>query len=173
MPIQNALIPVGKLIGTHGIKGLLKLNSYSGNFDSLKAARTITLKFAQGTLQEFDLKSIAPHGGKPVIGLKGVDDINQALPLVGSELCLFRSQLPQTDEDEYYWCDLIGLSVFTVDDVELGTIFDIFETGSSDIYVVRRGEREYLIPAIADVITSVDLENGRVVVTPLEGLLDL
>lgn len=173
MPAPDTLITVGKIIGTHGIKGLLKLHSYSGNLETLQSVKKVTLKSAQGTFQDFELKSVAPHGGKPMIGLKGLDDINQALTLVGSEVCLLRSQLPETDEDEYYWCDLMGLSVATIDGVELGTVVDIFETGSSDIYVVGGGEREYLIPAIADVISNVDLKNRRILVTPLEGMLDL
>lgn len=173
MPTPDTLIPVGKIVGTHGIKGLLKLNSYSGNLETLQSARTVTLKSMQGALREYEITSIAPHGGKPLIGLKGLDDIDQVLPLVGSEVCLMRNQLPETDEDEYYWCDLIGLRVITVDGTELGTVADIFETGSSDIYVVKGGGREYLIPAIADVISNVNLKNGCILVTPLEGLLDL
>lgn len=166
-------IPVGKIIGTHGIKGLLKVHSFSGNLESLQAARTVILKSQTGDLREFGVKSVAPHTGKLILGLKDYDDINQVLPLVGSEICLLRSQFPETDENEYYWCDLIGLQVFTVDGMPLGAIADIFETGSSDIYVVRGGDREYLIPAIADVVSSIDLKEGRMLVTPLEGLLDL
>jgi 16S rRNA processing protein RimM len=81
--------------------------------------------------------------------------------------------LPEPEDGEYYWCDLIGLTVATVDGLELGTLREIFETGSSDIYVVRSAEREYLIPAIADVISRIDLKEGRMLITPLEGLLDL
>lgn len=173
MDESDVLIPVGKIIGTHGIKGMLKVHSFSGNLESLQAAHTVTLKSKEGKLQEFGIKSVTPHAGKLMIGLKGLDDINLVLPLVGSEICLLRSQLPKPEDNEYYWCDLIGLTVTTVDGIELGTIADIFETGSSDIYVVRGAEREYLIPAIADVISSVDLEGGRMLVTPLEGLLDL
>lgn len=170
---SDVLIPVGKIIGTHGIKGMLKVHSFSGNLESLQAAHTVILKSKEGKLQEFGLKSVTPHAGKLMIGLKGLDEINLVLPLVGSEICLLRSQLPLPEDNEYYWCDLIGLIVATIDGDELGTIVDIFETGSSDIYVVRSAEREYLIPAIADVISSVDLEGGRMLVTPLEGLLDL
>jgi 16S rRNA processing protein RimM len=89
------------------------------------------------------------------------------------EICLYRSQLPKLEEDEYYWYDLIGLEVVTVDGERLGSIAEIFETGSNDIYVVRGGKREYLIPAVSAVIDSVDLEGGRMLITPPEGLLDL
>ena len=173
MSEPDVLIPVGKIIGTHGIKGLLKVHSFSGNLESLQSCRTVMLKSKTGVLTRFELKSVVPHAGKLMIGLTGLDDINLAEPLVGSEICLLRSQLPKPEDNEYYWCDLIGLKVATVDGRELGTVTDIFETGSSDIYVVQGLEREYLIPAIGDVISSIDLKSGRILVTPLEGLLDL
>ena len=173
MPDSDVLIPVGKIIGTHGIKGMLKVHSFSGNLESLHAVQTVILKSKEGKLQEYGLKSVTPHAGKLMIGLKGLDEINLVLPLVGSEICLLRSQLPIPDDNEYYWFDLIGLKVATIDGEELGTIAEIFETGSSDIYVVRSTDKEYLIPAIADVISSVDLESGLMLITPLEGMLDL
>jgi 16S rRNA processing protein RimM len=167
------LIPVGKIIGTHGIKGQLKLHSYSGNAESLGAARSITLKSATGTLQEFTVNGFKANSGRFIISLKGFDDINLVQPLLGNEVCLKRGQLPGLEDDEYYWSDLIGLKVLTDDGIQLGTIRDIFETGSSDIYVVQGENREYLIPAIGDVVKEVDLPGGKIVITPMDGLLDL
>lgn len=170
---SEELIPVGKIIGTHGIKGQLKLHSYSGNAESLSAARSVTLKSSDGTLREFSITSFKANSGRFIIGLQGFDDINLVQPLLGNEVCLKRGQLPGLEEDEYYWSDLIGLQVFTDDGTLLGTIADIFETGSSDIYVVQGGGREYLIPAIKDVVKAVDPAGGKIVITPLDGLLDL
>lgn len=170
---EDELIPVGKIIAPHGIKGQMKLHSYSGNAESLSAARFVTMKSPNGTLNEFAVTGFKTNSGKFIIALQGFDDINLLQPLLGSEVCLKRDQLPALEEDEYYWSDLIGLQVFTDDGVLLGKVADIFETGSSDIYVVRDGEREYLIPAIADVIKTVDPTGGRIVITPLDGLLDL
>lgn len=170
---SDELIPVGKIIAPHGIKGQMKLHSWSGNAESLAAVRFVTLKSPTGTLREFTTTCFKANSGKFIIGLQGVDDINLVQPFIGSEVCLKRGQLPVLEEDEYYWSDLIGLQVYTDDGTLLGTVADIFETGSSDIYVVRNEEREYLIPAIADVIKSVDPTGGRIVITPLDGLLDL
>lgn len=173
MTDQDELIPVGKIIGTHGIKGLLKVFSYSGNIDSLQSAETVFLKGKDGALREYSVKSVSAHSGGFILGLDNFSDINQVLFMTGSELCLKLSQLPVPDEDEYYWRDLIGLAVHTDQGVELGTLVDIFETGSSDIYVVRGGSKEYLIPAIADVIAHVDIPGKKMIITPLDGLLDL
>jgi 16S rRNA processing protein RimM len=167
------LIPVGKIIGTHGIKGQMKLHSYSGNAESLAAARTVSLKSPTGTLREFTVTGFKANSGKFIIALQDFDDINLVQPLLGSEVCLKRAQLPVLEADEYYWSDLIGLQVFTDDGALLGKVSDIFETGSSDIYVVQGEGREFLIPAIADVIKAVDPAGGRIIITPLDGLLDL
>ncbi len=173
MTDQNELIPVGKIIGTHGIKGLLKVYSYSGNIQSLESTKTVFLKGKNGSLSEYNIKSVSAHAGGFILALNDYSDINQVLSLTGSELCLKQNQLPVPDEDEYYWRDLIGLDVFTDQDIKLGTLVDIFETGSSDIYVVRGSSKEYLIPAIADVITNIDIPGKKMIITPLEGLLDL
>ncbi len=173
MSDPEELIPVGKIIDTHGIKGQVKVHSYSGNADSLVAARSVMLKSPAGTLREFAVKGFNANSGRFIITLADLDDINLAIPHVGSEICLKRCQLPELDADEYYWSDLIGLQVVTEDGTPLGSIADIFETGSNDVYVVRGGEREYLIPAIAEVIKSIDPASGKVVITPLDGLLDL
>jgi len=84
-----------------------------------------------------------------------------------------QDQLPETGDDEYYWKDLIGLSVVTCNGLWLGKITRIMETGANDVYLVKNGKQEYLIPAIADVIQRVDLTSGTMTITPLEGLLEL
>jgi len=173
MTDQDELIPVGKIIGTHGIKGALKVHSYSGTITSLQSAKTAFLRGKDGTLREYVVKSVSAHAGGFILILDDFSDINQVLFMTGSEICLKLSQLPVPDEDEYYWRDLIGLTVHTDQGIELGTLVDIFETGSSDIYVVRGRSKEYLIPAIADVIAHIDIPGKKMIITPLDGLLDL
>lgn len=170
---NDELVPVGKITGTHGVRGLLKVFSYSGNIKSLQAAEAVLLKNKEGILSTHIITRVSAHSSGFILGLAGCSDMNQAQTFAGFELCLKRNQLPPTDDDEYYWCDLLGLTVCTDQGLELGTIVDIFETGSSDIYVVRNSDKEYLIPAIADVISTIDLPGKKMIITPLEGLLDL
>lgn len=169
----DELVLVGKIIGTHGIKGVLKVFSYSGNIGSLQTAGAVFFKGKHGILQEYTVKTVSPHAGGFNLLLDGFSDINQVQHLIGSEICIRQSQLPVPDEDEYYWRDLIGLSVHTDQGDLIGTIIDIFETGSSDIYVVRGHSKEYLIPAIGDVVSQVDIPGKKMIITPLEGLLDI
>jgi 16S rRNA processing protein RimM len=81
-----------------------------------------------------------------------------------------KSRLPDLEDGSYYWSDLIGLAVQTVDRQPLGTLSSIFRTGSNDVYVVRAGDDETLIPALASVVKAVDLENGTMTVALPEGL---
>ena len=173
MKEMDELIPVGKISATHGIKGFLKLYSYSGNIESLQNAEHVILKGKTGVLREFVLRGVSAHAGGFILALDDFNDIDQVQQFVGNEICLKRSQFPEPAEDEYYWRDLIGLTVITDLGVVLGPVVDIFETGSSDIYVVRGDKKEYLIPAIADVIYEIDIPGKRVIITPLDGLLDL
>jgi len=173
MTYSETLIPLAKITGTHGIKGFLKLRAFSETVGNLKVGGTVILRSKDGVMNRLKVENVVNHTAKAMIKFEGLDNINQIESFVNSEICLLRSQLPELGEDEYYWCDLIGLSVATTEGIELGLIENIFEAGSSDIYVVRSAEREYLIPAIADFIDTVDIKNGRMLVSPPEGLLDL
>lgn len=172
---SDNLIAVGRISGTHGIRGQLRLHSYSGNLESLQAAKNVLIRFPAGAPRQIQLKKAAYHSGKFLLTLEGFDTIEKAQELTGGELLLLREQLPPPDADEYYWQDLLGLSVVTDAGQTLGTIKDILETGANDVYLVRNDatKREYLIPAIASVISSVNLHAGTMTITPLEGLLDL
>jgi 16S rRNA processing protein RimM len=167
------LIPVGRIAGTHGVRGQVRLHSYSGNLESLSVANAVILQKPDGTRISVRLKRVSPNSSKILLSISGIETIEQAQPLVGSELCLTRDQFPATDDNEYYWCDLLGLDVSTDTGLELGKLVDILETGANDVYVVKGIDREYMIPAIATVIKDIDLSKSRMIITPMEGLLDL
>ena len=173
MGLSDDLVILGKVSGTHGIRGELKISCYSGEYDTLMSLRTLLIRGEHGDLLEAEMDSARLHGGRAVVRLKKFDSINAVSHLVGRELVIHRSQLPETEDGEYYWHDLIGLRVLVNDGSELGIIADIFATGSNDVYVVRSGDREYLIPALEEVVREVDLTAGTMKVSPLEGLLDL
>ena len=123
--------------------------------------------------EAFQLSSALVHGKKLIIGFNGYDDINQVLHLVGHEIYAAREQLPELAEGEYYWYDLLGLRVETDKGEFLGELTDIIATGSNDVYVVKDGGREFLIPALEDIVLDVNIAAGIMKVSPPEGLLDL
>jgi 16S rRNA processing protein RimM len=113
-----------------------------------------------------------PHKRFMLLRFEGVDDADQALPLVGSEVCVRPDQLPPLGPGEAYHVDLIGCSVETEEGTPLGEVVDVLVTGSNDVCVVHDGKREVLIPIIDDVIVRLEIDAGKIVVRPLPGLLD-
>jgi 16S rRNA processing protein RimM len=171
--LKKGPVLLGKIAATQGIRGQLRVKVYSGNLDTLSSIDFLKLKGPDGVMKTFQISSAALHGKKFIISFEGYDNINQVLPLVGHEIYVNRDQLPALTEGEYYWCDLVGVRVETDDGRSLGELAEIIETGSNDVYVVRGGGREYLIPALEEVVLKIDLAAGIMKVSPPEGLLDL
>ncbi|WP_298267902.1 ribosome maturation factor RimM [Geobacter sp.] len=169
----NDVLLLGKVVSTHGIRGQLKVVSYSGEHETVLSLKTVLLKGADGQVEELEVAAASPHQNKVLLTLKRFANINEVLHLVGRELYARRDQFPPLSEGEYYWCDLIGLSVACVDGTFLGSVAEIISTGSNDVYVVRGTGREYLIPAVEEIVTAIDLAAGTLTVSPPEGLLDL
>jgi len=116
----NDLIAVGRISGTHGIRGQLRLHSYSGNLETLNAVQEVVFQLPGGEKRQFRLKQAVLHGTRILLTVEGVDTIEDAGRLAGAELLVRQDQLPETGDDEYYWKDLIGLSVVTCDGLLLG-----------------------------------------------------
>ncbi len=113
---------------------------------------------------EYLLETGRVHGKGIVAKLGGVDDRDLAASLVQIDIAVPRDQLPDTKDGDYYWADLEGLAVKTIDGFELGRLDRLFETGSNDVMVVE-GDRSRLIPYIyGDVVKSVDLAAGEITV---------
>jgi 16S rRNA processing protein RimM len=105
-----------------------------------------------------------------LLTLEGIDSRNLADSLKGCELLIKRTELPELEENTYFWEDIIGLSVYTADDVFLGRIESIIETGSNDVYVVKDGKNEVLVPAMESVVLKIDLDQKTMKVNLPEGL---
>jgi 16S rRNA processing protein RimM len=173
MSQSNKLVLIGKVVATHGIKGQLRVVPYSGNAESILLQRTIILKGSNGDSDSYEVADSSIHGKKVIISLRSFNNINQVEHLVGREIFVKREQLPELPDGEYYWCDLIGLKVQTVRGDYLGELSDILAAGGNDVYMVRAGGKEYLIPAVEDIVTDINIVEGTMTVDPPEGLLDL
>ena len=167
------LIPLGKIVGTHGIRGELRVHAYAGESSALLTARSVFVRASDGTDSALSIVGVRLNGKKLLLTVKDVNNINQVLHLVGRELYVPREQLPEPEADEYYWHDLLGLQVVTDAGQSLGKLVSIMETGSNDVFLVKGEEREYLIPALAEVVVDVDVKAGIMTISPLDGLLDL
>lgn len=159
---DRRLVVLGRIVGLFGVRGWVKVISETSPRDNILAYRTWLLRNGD-QLVAHKLEQGQAHGKGVVARLAGCNDRDQAALLVGRTIEVPRSELPPPDADEYYWTDLEGLQVATLEGVELGTVDHLFETGSNDVLVIK-GERERLVPFTAAVIQRVDLESRRIVV---------
>ena len=150
--------PIGKVVKTHGLKGHLKVFPFGDTFSTLSAEEKITACLPDGSWVSLTTAEVHPHQKVFLLLSHEISTVEEARRLVGAELCVPESRLPPADTDEFYWYQLIGLSVVNTEGEELGTLEEIIETGSNDVYVVRRGTEEILVPAVEGVVVEVDLQ---------------
>jgi 16S rRNA processing protein RimM len=163
------LLEAGRIIKPYGFKGCMKVFSYLEANDVLQSLDEVFI--GKGTqVESYRLKGIQIRGKFFFLEIEGIKDLEGVKSLVGCDVMIPADKLKDLAENEYYWRDIIGLDVMTEDGHFLGKIETIFPTGGNDVYVCTGGEREILLPAIADVIQNIDLEQRRVVVRLLEGL---
>jgi 16S rRNA processing protein RimM len=160
---DQRLVTLGRLTGLYGVKGWLKIFSDTEPREGI-VEYPLWWVGQHGSWKQFRVEQGRRHGKTVIVKLDGVDDRDAAAKLLNAEIAIEREQLPEIAPDEFYWTDLEGLSVVCEDGTELGRVDHLMETGANDVLVVR-GERERLIPYIpGQVIRSVDLDNGRMVV---------
>jgi 16S rRNA processing protein RimM len=160
---KQDLIHVGKISGVFGIKGWVKVFSYTEPRDNILAYKHWLLKKSNQD------KSVEVAGGqlqgKSVVAqIEGISDRDQAFALMGWDVYVSHGQLPPTAKDEYYWADLIGLDVENLEGFQLGKVDSLIETGANDVLVVK-GERELAVPFLqGQTVKSIDLAAGKMIV---------
>ncbi len=161
--VNPELVIVGRISGLYGVQGWVRVFSHTAPRASILNYSPWYLQQA-GRWEERTLNAGRVHGKGIVAQLEGCSEREQAVALMGAVIAVRRDQLPAIAPGEFYWTDLEGLRVRTREGIELGVIDHLFETGANDVVVVK-GERERLIPYIwKDVICSVDLEAGLMIV---------
>jgi 16S rRNA processing protein RimM len=168
---KKGYVLIGEIIGTHGIKGINKFRSYAESLEVFEPGSAILVRESGGRETSREINWVKHHGRTSLLSFKGINSRSQAEALVGAALFLPKAALPQLDDGSFYWCDLIGIAVYTTGDAYLGRIESIIETGSNDVYVVKNKKKEVLVPALESVVKSVDLEQKRMRVDLPEGLI--
>lgn len=161
------MLVCGKIVNTHGLRGEVKALCYTDGPDFFDAVKTLHLSSGQTV----ELCGWRPNKGAVLLKMRGVDTVEEAEKLVGMEISVARGDLPPLPEGRYYIADILGMNVITDEGRELGKVVDVFKTGSNDVYTVR-GDKEYLIPVIDEVILSTNVAGRLLTIKPLKGLLD-
>lgn len=167
---MKELIPAGDIVGVHGVKGVIKVRSRWISESIFAAGAQVCVKDTQGRTSHYTIEWAKPHKQLFLVCLEGLAQRESAEKLVGGQLLAEPTALPETEDGEYYWFELIGLSVYTMEGNYLGTLEHILATGSNDVYVVRDGSRETLIPALESVVRQIDRRRRMMRVDLPEGL---
>ncbi len=168
---MEQLMEIGQIVNTYGIKGYLKIVPYTDDITRFEKLESIYIEVKK-ELKNFIIEDVKYSKNLVLLKLKGIDDINSAEMYKNCYIKIPRSQAVKLPENSYFIVDLIGLNVYTDNDEELGNIIDVFSTGANDIYVVKNElGKQVLLPAISDVIKKVDIQNKKMIVHLIDGLI--
>ncbi len=155
--LSEDIVLLGQVSGLFGVKGWVKVFSYTEPRENIVQYSPWLVKTDKGWKQ-IKLNQGKRQGKSVIASLQGYDDPDSASTLIGCDIGMRREQLPALTDDEFYWNDLVGLTVINQDGIELGQVQRLIETGSNDVLVVQ-GDRERLVPYIKEqVIKHIDLE---------------
>ena len=163
-------LETGKIVGTHGVRGMLRVQPWCDSAEFLSEFKFIYTDSDGKT--KLKILSAKPHGNIVLMSIDGVNTIEQAEKLRGRIIYIDRNDVTLPD-GRYFISDILNCTVFDADSGEiLGVLSDVTETGANDVWHIKREEKEYLVPAIADVIVSVSPAENSVVIRPLKGIFD-
>ena len=162
---------IGQIVNTHGVKGHVKVKPFTDDVEQFETLGTILVVKNKETI-EMEIEEVKYHKDMVLLKIKGIDDMTAAERYKGCYIKIHRSQARELEEGQYFIADIIGSDVYTDDGTYLGKVDDIYNTGSNDIYVVKDElGKQILLPGIKDVILNVDIENQKVTVHLLKGLV--
>lgn len=166
--MKKEYLEAGKIVTTHGIKGEVKIMPYT---DTPELLCEFNRLFMGRNHDEIHIEKSHVFKNTVIAKIEGVDTPEDADKLRNKILFMHRDDL-ELDEDTYFIQDLIGMEVRDAEtDFVYGKIADVMQTGANDVYVIQ-GDREYLVPAIPDVVVSTDIDNEIMLIRPLDGLFD-
>ncbi|MFC3040308.1 ribosome maturation factor RimM [Virgibacillus xinjiangensis] len=168
---------IGKIVNTHGIRGDLKVLRISDFEERFMKGQTVYMEgesASDGMPESFTISSHKQHKGFDLVRLEGYENINDVEQFKGKFLKISEEQLTDLAENEFYYHEIIGCEVFTDNTGDkLGVVKEILSPGANDVWVVKQKKgKDILIPYIEDVVKDVDVEAKKVVIEPMEGLLD-
>lgn len=166
------LIVIGRVSRPHGVKGEIRIEYFNPEDPLFFSRYQMIYLQKEGRARPYRPIKIRPHKHFILAKLEGIRTMEEAEKLRGNLVLVDAAELPPLGKDEYYWHEILGMAVYTEKGAVVGEVAEIFRTGSNDVYVVRKGEKEFLIPAIKDVIIGIDKDARKMVIRLLEGLLE-
>lgn len=168
---MEELLQVGVITSTHGVRGEVKVYPTTDDAVRFKQLKHVLLDTGKETLS-LEIQGVKFFKQFVILKFKGIDNINEVERYKRCPLLVVRKDAVELDEDEYFIADMIGMTVETEDGKEFGTLKDVIETGANDVYVIESREHgEVLIPAIRECILDVDVEEQKMKIHLMDGLI--
>ena len=168
--MKKQFLETGKIVGTHGVRGEMRVQPWSDTVDFLCAFDKLFLD-DKGE-KALEITASRPHGNVVLVTAKGVGSIEQAEALRGKVLYINRDDV-DLEEGRHFIDDLIGCAVSDADSEKpLGKLTDVSQTGANDVWHITKNGKEYLVPVIPEVVVRVDVDAGEIVIRPLKGIFD-
>jgi 16S rRNA processing protein RimM len=166
------LITIGRVVKPWGVRGEVKIEPLTDFPDRFRGLTAAWLVSPQGREEQAAIASVQYRNGAPYLLFAGFDSPEKARMLNGWFVKVPEEQAVPLPEGTWYWFELMGMEVVAENGDVLGTIVDIFETGSNDVYVVKRGRNEIYLPATREIVKEVDRTTRRMTVHMMDGLVD-
>jgi 16S rRNA processing protein RimM len=170
--VSDDLITIGRIVKVLGLKGEVKVLPLTHNPERFRKLLSVFIVSPQGKVSERRIRGIRSWQGGVILSFEGISTAGEASGLLNHLIKIPEKDLDPLPDGEYYIFQLVGFTVSTDEGEDIGTLTDVLSTGSNDVYVVKKGEKEYLIPAIKNVIKEIDIKRRRMVIHPMKGLLD-
>lgn len=177
MPVANQLpkyVVVGIVEKAHGLRGEVKVKPLTDDPTRFELLSSVLVELGEKDLFALQVEGVEIRQNGIFLRLSGIDSREKAEALRGAYLNIKREDVLPLGDDEFYHFEVLGLDVVTREGKHLGQVDDVFEVTSNTVLSVRSNEacREYLIPVIRDVIDKMDFDNGKIIINPIEGLLE-
>lgn len=162
---------IGKVVKTQGLKGEVRV--YSSTDDIYRFDDLNTFYIGKDLNTEYKVEKVRYKGNLVIMKIKGIDIVEEAQKIVGKNLYVSREESRELDEDEFFIADMIGIDVYTVDGDHIGKLKDVLQYSANDVYVIKGKEnKEYLIPAVMKFVPEIDIEERKMIIDPIKGMLD-
>lgn len=169
--MKQEYFEIGQIVNHFGIKGMVKVNPFTDDISQFEKLKSILL-VKDGKLSEVEIEETKYSKNQVLLKLKGIDTVEEAEKYRGCYLKIARSNSKKLPKDTYFIADILGLTVYTDENILLGKVEDIYNSGANDIYVIKSEDgKQILLPGTKEVIKQIDLEQERITVHIIKGLI--
>lgn len=169
---KNEFFRIGKIVKTRGLKGDLKIYSYTDNIDRFNDLDFVFLDKSKDSILDIEkVSQVSPN--MVVLKFKGYNTIESVQKLINKDIYVDRENTYELDEDEILISDMIGMTVETINGESIGKLVDVLQYSANDVYLVKSEDsKEYLIPAVYEIVPEINVDENKIIVNPIPGLLD-